>query len=388
MIVVDEKDIVPLDSGYLKVGMTDGVRTIKGTNGVKGGYCRIILHCSICQKDEEMFGKGYFEVTRKNAKYFKGCGCSGQYSGEQKLLLTKRLIKEEGYTFRGLVGGDKVTSGTYLKLTCPKGHEYETTTISKFLDSNRRCPECSGNVAWTESKFLGEVYKVHKGLYSYEGTHLIKNSKTKFTAICELHGPWKINIHHHINRGQGCPHLECCSKKISEVKASTTEVFINKAKLVHKDTYTYSETIYHRSFSKVKIFCNECEMYFHQIASDHLSGYGCPSCAGRNQKQLYIFLISDNSVPVAIKVGIANHYKNRLSRQSYSSCYDVTLLNLFEFEDTEVCKDAERYCKTSLNNGVLSKEEYTDGYSETYSLKDLDKIKQIVLYYKGAEIEL
>lgn len=57
-----------------------------------------------------------------------------------------------------------------------------------------------------------------------------------------------------------------------------SEVFAFKAKEVHGDKYDYSLVDFKRSNKKVSIVCVE-HGSFEQIPSNHLTGYGCPSCS-------------------------------------------------------------------------------------------------------------
>jgi len=59
-------------------------------------------------------------------------------------------------------------------------------------------------------------------------------------------------------------------------KKLTTERFIEKAKEVHGELYDYSLAEYKGAFVKVKIGCPEHGVW-EQMATNHLSGYGCPN---------------------------------------------------------------------------------------------------------------
>ena len=64
-------------------------------------------------------------------------------------------------------------------------------------------------------------------------------------------------------------------------KKITTEVFINKAILVHGDRYDYSKTIYRKAIEKVIIICKE-HGEFLQTPNRHLTGSGCKKCGDLN----------------------------------------------------------------------------------------------------------
>jgi hypothetical protein len=73
----------------------------------------------------------------------------------------------------------------------------------------------------------------------------------------------------------GCP--ACSYIDRAQRKTSTTAQFIEKASAIHNNKYDYSETVYVKSFSVVKIKCKSHGI-FAQTARDHLSGCGCPDC--------------------------------------------------------------------------------------------------------------
>ncbi len=57
--------------------------------------------------------------------------------------------------------------------------------------------------------------------------------------------------------------------------------FIDKAKAVHGEKYSYTE--YNGALTACRIFCVECDKPFWQLPSNHLAGRGCPQCAKRKQ---------------------------------------------------------------------------------------------------------
>jgi len=61
----------------------------------------------------------------------------------------------------------------------------------------------------------------------------------------------------------------------------TTENFIMRANLIHGNKYDYSKTIYINRNNKIKIVC-KLHGEFGQIANNHLLGKGCPDC--KNEK--------------------------------------------------------------------------------------------------------
>lgn len=58
---------------------------------------------------------------------------------------------------------------------------------------------------------------------------------------------------------------------------SKTQIFIEKARAVHGDRYSYERVVYIRRRDKVAITCTK-HGNFEQRASDHLNGHGCAKC--------------------------------------------------------------------------------------------------------------
>lgn len=61
-----------------------------------------------------------------------------------------------------------------------------------------------------------------------------------------------------------------------------TEIFINRANLIHNFFYDYSESLYKKSQEKIKIKC-PLHGVFSQKPNNHLRGSGCPKCANINR---------------------------------------------------------------------------------------------------------
>jgi hypothetical protein len=65
----------------------------------------------------------------------------------------------------------------------------------------------------------------------------------------------------------------------SDGQRLTVDEFIRRAKLVHRDAYSYEHSLYVNSHTKVLIRCVKHDLKFEQRPNAHLSGKGCPKCA-------------------------------------------------------------------------------------------------------------
>lgn len=64
----------------------------------------------------------------------------------------------------------------------------------------------------------------------------------------------------------------------------TTEEFIKRAKLTHKEVYDYSESNYYNQGIKIAIICRTHGV-FNQLPMNHIKGYGCKQCT-KERKQI------------------------------------------------------------------------------------------------------
>ena len=121
--------------------------------------------------------------------------------------------------------------------------------------------------------FIEKAKKVHDDKYDYSLVDY-KSAIEKVKIICPKpgHGTFEQSPNKHLG-GRGCP---ICG--VSR-ESNTTEDFIKKAKKVHGNKYDYSLVNYDKAIKKVKIICHSHGI-FEQSPNQHLSGRGCPICAG------------------------------------------------------------------------------------------------------------
>jgi len=79
------------------------------------------------------------------------------------------------------------------------------------------------------------------------------------------------------------------------MKRLTNEGFITKANKCHNNTYDYSKVDYKSSNVKIRIRCPK-HGEFKQTPNSHLSGRGCPNCAGNIKKTGNVFTEEANII--------------------------------------------------------------------------------------------
>ena len=161
--------------------------------------------------------------------------------------------------------------------------EIECSTHKTFLQSpsahlsGQGCPHCAKLITAkkvTTEQFIAKAEKLHgKGRYDYSKVEY-KGNKVKVEIGCTSCGETfyqKPNAH--VSAKMGC---RTCKYKDATV---TQAEFVRRSELAHgKGRYNYDKAIYTKSSLKVKIFCNNCNDYFLQVAGKHMAGQSCVQC--------------------------------------------------------------------------------------------------------------
>lgn len=140
----------------------------------------------------------------------------------------------------------------------------------------------------TNDDIINKAMVVHGNKYDYTKLNY-SSSKNKIEIICKKHGSFFQLVDNHINKKTGCPkcRCECLSKKFR----CSIENFIEKANIIHKNIYDYSNTKYINSKTEIEILC-KFHGIFKQKPNYHLNGNGCPKCVKNRplDKSLFITL--------------------------------------------------------------------------------------------------
>jgi len=135
------------------------------------------------------------------------------------------------------------------------------------------CKKCAENSRRKSHEgYIKKAKEVHNNRYEYiPGSY--RGGVHKVKVICPVHGEFSVRAKDHIGKLKtGC--RKCAVNDLRYTTAS----FINKAIKKHGNVYDYSDTIYIQSDSKVTIRC-KIHGNFRQMATDHIQGVGCPTCA-------------------------------------------------------------------------------------------------------------
>jgi len=129
----------------------------------------------------------------------------------------------------------------------------------------------------TTEEYIKKARLVHGDKYGYSLVEYVGRDH-KVKIICEKHGVFEQNAGNHLSRCE-CP--ECANEINPNIKMDA-KTFIEKARLVHGDKYDYSLIKYIKSDENVVIVCPKHGEYL-QKPKNHLCGYGCQKCAGKNR---------------------------------------------------------------------------------------------------------
>lgn len=141
------------------------------------------------------------------------------------------------------------------------------------------------------------IQEIHGDKYDLS-EFLYVNRRTKFTLKCEHHGSW-LTLLDQVIRGQGCP---ICGKTAAAAKRRVSfEDFLEQAREVHGNKYSYYKDSFVKISSKTKIKCL-IHGDFEQMADAHIrQGSGCPYCGFATQVEkrkmsLEDFILKSESV--------------------------------------------------------------------------------------------
>jgi len=128
--------------------------------------------------------------------------------------------------------------------------------------------------------------KHKKSNYDYSGVHQFYNQHEPVTIICKKKGHGEFSKspanHLHKTKPQGCP--ECSSDNTKKLLSMTKAYFLEKAKMIHGNSYKYINLDFKNTKDRIQIQCKKCSANFNQVISYHLAGHGCKKCGSERTK--------------------------------------------------------------------------------------------------------
>ncbi len=235
----------------------------------------------------------------------------------------------------------------------------------------------------TNQEFIQECSTIHNNFYDYSRTLYIK-MHDKVKIICPIHGEFEQEPNSHIS-GKGC--ASCAGIKNNLWKKGTTESFIRKSKNIHKNKFSYNNTIYgNNAFEEIVVTCNK-HGDFNIKPNTHLSKRnkgGCPLCAkesvGWNRRTwrracegkegiLYIIKCSNNK-ELFYKIGITSRKLEQRFCNKKTMPYNYKIIKLIKSKDSDYIFNLERKLhKINKKYKYIPKIQF-DGFTECFSKVD------------------
>ena len=272
------------------------------------------------------------------------------------------------------------------------GHVW-TPNLNNLTSKNSGCPKCSNNGRPTEEQALN----ICKDLCDKEGyTDVVfpngysNATNTRLEYKCPIHGLQNTSYVSFVNGGKRCK--ECGVIKSRENQKIPAHEALNNCKII-------CDVMGYRPIGFVDGYINaittefEYECPIHGIQKVRYnkfvnSGYRCPSCSvsGYSVEKPGSFYVVrwTRGVHSFIKFGITNQsIKDRISQQARYTEYSHEIIYSQTWEDGKIAAILERRIKynSTLNIGVIDKQYFEDGFTETIDLKELDILLEYVRIY-------
>ena len=251
--------------------------------------------CIICHKLDGD-GNEHGEFWQRPNSHIRGDGCrkcsnenTSRINSRKQSKTREEFITDANNVHHGKYSYDKtiyVNSHTKITITCPIHGDFTQTPTNHL--QGKGCPKCA-NKEVTRDEFVEKAKLVHGDFYDYSKTNYTNNN-TSVIITCPIHGDFEQKPKYHL-QGKGCN--LCGLTRQVEKRCGTSEEFISRAKLIHGETYDYSNVNYVNNKTPICITCKK-HGDFWQIPYVHLYGCGCRLCgksASNPENEIYDYII-------------------------------------------------------------------------------------------------
>ena len=234
-------------------------------------------------------------------------------------------------------------------------------------------------VKLTKEQRIAKIEEIHPNKFTYEFMEESTPPDKKFTITCPIHGNFRITMSSLLSSKYGCS--KCGNKIKGERTKKTTSSFIEEAKLVHGNAYSYDKVDYVGAHTHVTVTC-PAHGDFLVKPYVHLQKHKCRKCAYEDNsiskrvavknKPTYLYYIKFLEQEIW-KVGCSIDIERRLLGLSY----DLLFSKLYE--DSREAYFVESWVLKATSGNVYKGEEcpIEKGKSELRSSKV--PIKSLVL---------
>ena len=290
----------------------------------------------------------------------------------------------------GIIGKTKSSNATF-KVTCtecskdpelfPDGHF--VSTKGNLVDGLKPCG-CGRNPRWSDWQFLILARRAgeKKGFIVHGFAEEFKNAYTKLNLECLKDGyKWTANIDSIINVGRGCAK---CSKKYKPTEQEALQRCIDICK--EMDYYAIGFVGGYKGALKTRLEYN-CKIHGKQNVCYNAfvnNGTRCIGCtingySTNKQGTFYVYQWTKDNHSF-IKFGITNQKElARIKQQKRETSYNYKKVWSATFEDGSIPLYIENFIKNSgIEIGVISKEEFQDGFTETTIISSLVALENLI----------
>lgn len=332
----------------------DFIKKANGIHNFKYDYSMVDYKNTLTLVDIICDKHGLFHQIPKS--HLKGHGCKKCNNCEVDLdNFIARARKKHGekydYSLTKYTG-----SHDSILIICPI-HGQQTIIASNHLRKHG-CPACGLDYKNQNNKtkpnvFLQKSHEIHGNRFDYSKT-LYKSAREKVVITCREHGDFEQEPRSHLS-GNGCPY---CSGLIRNKKR-----FLEKAWEVHGEKYTYENTDYKNSKSKITVTCLQ-HGDFNIIAGEFLRGSGCRGCMSSHPETVWL-----NSLNIPIRQFKINIGKKFIIVDGY----DPRTNTCYEFHGDFWHGNPSVYPPTEINrkNGMSFGELYNKTLEKEKTIREL-----------------
>ena len=259
-------------------------------NGCKNQFKNIEYVIKEISKLMKFEFKGCINLERDNIEILKMFISSKKEASLS--ALRPDIAKDWNLSRNGTLSPEMVSvkSGKKVWWTCSKGHEYQTTIISR-TDRNAGCPYCAGQKILKGFNDLQTRYpEIAKEWHSTKNGRLkpyevMPGSRMKVWWICKNNHEYFTSISSRTNRKSGCPY--CSGLKAISGETDLKSLFPKIACEWDYEKNALLKPEYFKPYSTKKVWwiCPKGHSYETAIRNRTLnneksSGNGCPYCSG------------------------------------------------------------------------------------------------------------
>ena len=225
-----------------------------------------------------------------------------------------------------------------IDIICRIHGKYTQSTAANHTNGSG-CPICGHEkmveaLSSSTQEWIQKATTIHNHTYDYSESEYM-GASNPITIICRVHGKYTQEKASNHLQGHRCP--KCGDERVSALNKSSTEEWVQKSLLIHKNTYDYSESVYTGSGDPIDIICKIHGKYTQHSANDHLQGRGCSKCGDERVAKA---LSSSTQEWVQKAIAIHNHTYDYSDTQYGGSSEPICI----------ICRVHGKYQQNSAND--------------------------------------